>query len=274
MLLTLSIRTPPDASARRMSTPKTQAQSLRAFQSLCVPTTSSNCSTTTARWPRPSRPSFKKGWPTAIPSVIVTTWERWESRLPPARRSRRVHGGAAAVPTANLQGCPQSAGAVHGPRGPSAELFEASVTQVVRALAAKTNRLGIYGDMVDLLAGAGDYASAHRLETFWSELASQVSFQLYCGYSASNSKARIRPTRCGSSAAAIRRSGPVATTRSAHRSWTLPARPPGRRRRRGRDHALAQTVASASCGFGFSASSKCRPRPNSTRRRRPRARRG
>ena len=72
------------------------------------------------------------------------------------------------------------------PRGPSAERFEALVAQVVRALAAKTNRLRIYGDMVDILAGAGDYASAHRLETFWNDLASQVSFQLYCGYSASS----------------------------------------------------------------------------------------
>jgi hypothetical protein len=68
--------------------------------------------------------------------------------------------------------------------GPSPELFEAVVGRAVRNLAASTNRLRVYGDMVDRLAGTGDYASAHRLEILWNELGSELSFQLLCGYSA------------------------------------------------------------------------------------------
>jgi hypothetical protein len=119
-------------------------------------------------------------------AVIVTTWERWDlvsrqlvgrgvSTEEPLQSRRLIYMDARSLLEQFM-----------GPGGPSAKLFEASVTQVVRGLAARTNRLRIYGDMVDVLAGAGDYASAHRLEMFWNELASQLSFQLYCGYSASN----------------------------------------------------------------------------------------
>jgi hypothetical protein len=68
--------------------------------------------------------------------------------------------------------------------GPSPALFEAVIGRAARNLAASTNRLRIYGDMVDQLAGAGDYASAHQLEILWNELASDLSFQLLHGYSA------------------------------------------------------------------------------------------
>jgi MEDS: MEthanogen/methylotroph, DcmR Sensory domain len=118
--------------------------------------------------------------------VIVTTGERWDlvsSQLasrgvliePPIQSRRLIFMDARSLLQQFMR-----------PGGPAPELFEISVARVVRALAANTNRLRIYGDMVDRLAGSGDYASAHRLEILWNELASSVSFQLFCGYSALN----------------------------------------------------------------------------------------
>ena len=116
--------------------------------------------------------------------VIVTSGARWDlvsSRLAsrgvsieaPMRSKRLLFMDAASLMQQFMR-----AG------GPSPELFEEVVSSAVRALAASTNRLRIYGDMVDQLAAAGDYASAHRLEILWNELGSKVSFQLFCGYSA------------------------------------------------------------------------------------------
>ncbi len=118
--------------------------------------------------------------------VIVTTGERWDlvsTRLasrgvsidPPMQSTRLIHMDARDL----LQQFMRVG-------GPSPELFERSVANPVRKIAATNNRLRIYGDMVDILAAAGDYASAHRLEILWNELASEVSFQLFCGYSAAH----------------------------------------------------------------------------------------
>jgi hypothetical protein len=63
--------------------------------------------------------------------------------------------------------------------------FDARVASLVRTLAGRGRRLRIFGEMVDLLAGAGDYASAEQLEALWNGLAYRQSFRLLCGYSAS-----------------------------------------------------------------------------------------
>ena len=66
-----------------------------------------------------------------------------------------------------------------------ARCFDATVGGLVRTLAARGPRLRIFGEMVDLLAGSGDYAGAEELEELWNGLAQREPFVLFCGYSAS-----------------------------------------------------------------------------------------
>ena len=66
------------------------------------------------------------------------------------------------------------------------KLFEDSVGTLVWALASSDRRLRVYGEMVDVLASAGDFRIALQLEARWNELLAQTPFTLYCGYSAEN----------------------------------------------------------------------------------------
>jgi hypothetical protein len=63
--------------------------------------------------------------------------------------------------------------------------FDACVASLVRTLSGRGRRIRIFGEMVDLLAAAGDYASAEELEALWNGLAYRQPFRLLCGYSAS-----------------------------------------------------------------------------------------
>ena len=47
-------------------------------------------------------------------------------------------------------------------------------------------RVGIYGEMVDLLWKAGNRAAAIRLEELWNALAAEHVFSLFCAYAMSN----------------------------------------------------------------------------------------
>ena len=63
------------------------------------------------------------------------------------------------------------------------ELFEATVTPLVRQLAA-TGPLWVYGEVVELLAARQDFDGAVALEELWNDLARRCPFILLCGYSA------------------------------------------------------------------------------------------
>jgi hypothetical protein len=118
--------------------------------------------------------------------LIVTTKDRWDLvSLQLAGRGVSVQTQMEAGRLVHIEASHLLRQFMH-PWGPAPALFEAAVVPVVRALAGTANRLRIYGDMVDLLAGSGDYASAHRLETMWNELVAVVPCQLFCGYSASH----------------------------------------------------------------------------------------
>lgn len=65
-------------------------------------------------------------------------------------------------------------------------LFDDSVGTLVWALASSDRRLRVYGEMVDVLASAGDFGIALQLEARWNELRAQTPFTLFCGYSAEN----------------------------------------------------------------------------------------
>ena len=66
------------------------------------------------------------------------------------------------------------------------KLFEDSVGTLVWALASGDRRLRIYGEMVDVLASAGDFRTALQLEARWNELRAENPFTLFCGYSSEN----------------------------------------------------------------------------------------
>ena len=51
---------------------------------------------------------------------------------------------------------------------------------------ARSARLRAYGEMVDILAGRGDFAEAITLERLWNGLAERVDLSLMCGYSAAH----------------------------------------------------------------------------------------
>lgn len=66
------------------------------------------------------------------------------------------------------------------------QLFETSIGDLVRTLAAGDRRLRVYGEMVDVLAMEGDFRACLQLEARWNELMAAVPFDLFCGYSAVN----------------------------------------------------------------------------------------
>lgn len=69
---------------------------------------------------------------------------------------------------------------------PDRELFESSVGNLVRELSARGRRLRVYGEMVDLLAGRGEYRAALELEASWNDLGRRSGFELFCGYSSAH----------------------------------------------------------------------------------------
>lgn len=69
---------------------------------------------------------------------------------------------------------------------PDASKLESVVGSLVARLAQQPGRLHIYGEMVDVLAEAGNYRGAHRLEELWNGLASKTPFDLFCGYTAAH----------------------------------------------------------------------------------------
>jgi hypothetical protein len=65
---------------------------------------------------------------------------------------------------------------------PDWSLFESAFGQLVGGLRENGTRLRVYGDGVDMLARAGEFDAAERLERFWNELAERESLTLFCGY--------------------------------------------------------------------------------------------
>ncbi len=68
--------------------------------------------------------------------------------------------------------------------GPSEELFCAHVVAPVASLAARFGAVSAYGEMVGLLATAGQLVAALELEGLWAEAMAQLPLRLLCGYPA------------------------------------------------------------------------------------------
>jgi hypothetical protein len=69
---------------------------------------------------------------------------------------------------------------------PDPAKLEDVVGALVARLAQRPGRLHIYGEMVDVLAEAGNYRGAHRLEELWNGIASRTPFDLFCGYTSAH----------------------------------------------------------------------------------------
>jgi len=69
-------------------------------------------------------------------------------------------------------------------RTPNESLFSATVRNVFETmLAGRQYALArAYGEMVDVLWGAGNSDGAVRVEELWNQLAAKYSFALFCGY--------------------------------------------------------------------------------------------
>jgi len=64
---------------------------------------------------------------------------------------------------------------------PNPAAFDEVVGTLVARL-ANGSRLCIYGEMVDVLAGRGQYKAAQLLEVLWNRLGRREHFTLFCGY--------------------------------------------------------------------------------------------
>ena len=69
---------------------------------------------------------------------------------------------------------------------PSQALFGEVIGKLVAQLASRGDRVRVYGDMVDILAGEGNFPAAQELERFWNLLVLSQSVTLFCGYSAAH----------------------------------------------------------------------------------------
>ena len=69
---------------------------------------------------------------------------------------------------------------------PDPAKLEDVVGSLVARLAQRPGRLHIYGEMVDVLAEAGNYRGAHRLEELWNGIAERTPFDLFCGYTSAH----------------------------------------------------------------------------------------
>jgi hypothetical protein len=70
---------------------------------------------------------------------------------------------------------------------PDRLLFEEHIAKPVRHLHARSGQpVRIFGEMVDILAGQGDFVAAQRLEELWNALGATASLTLLCGYSSAS----------------------------------------------------------------------------------------
>jgi len=66
-----------------------------------------------------------------------------------------------------------------------ADLFDWTIGSVARRLAS-SGELGIYAEMVELLAEQQDFDQALQVEAMWNHLAERTPFSLLCGYSSAH----------------------------------------------------------------------------------------
>jgi hypothetical protein len=127
------------------------------------------------------------GWRRGEPLLVVARPERWLSvsqslaangcAVAPAMASGRlvVLNAAATVASLLEDGVP------------ARHRFDARVGSLIGRFSERFGpRLRVYGEMVDILAAHGEFASAQVLEQFWNDLGRSCSFSLLCGYASAH----------------------------------------------------------------------------------------
>jgi hypothetical protein len=67
---------------------------------------------------------------------------------------------------------------------PDPALFQASVGGLLHDLVSRGRPVRVVGEMVDVLAGSGEFAAAEALESLWNDLRAREPFRLFCAYAA------------------------------------------------------------------------------------------
>jgi hypothetical protein len=125
------------------------------------------------------------GWHAGDTLLIVATAAHWAAIRPRLGALGIAVDEALASGRLLVRDARQTLDALRHNERLDAVRFDAAIGQLVRTLAARARPIRVFGEMVDLLAGAGDFASAEQLEALWNGLARQHPFRLLCGYAAS-----------------------------------------------------------------------------------------
>ena len=117
--------------------------------------------------------------------LIVETKEHWQATARLLAGRRVPIEAAAQSGQLTVLDATDALALVSGAEGLSSERFDRSIGPLVRQLASRARSLRVYGEVVDLLVGRGDFDAALRLEALWNALIARVPMSLLCGYSAS-----------------------------------------------------------------------------------------
>lgn len=118
--------------------------------------------------------------------LVVATPTNWRSTIAILERSGASIDALVAAGRLTVLDAAQTLAQFMSGNTPDAAKLESVVGSLVARLAQQPGRLHIYGEMVDVLAEAGNYRGAHRLEELWNGLAAKTPFDLFCGYTAAH----------------------------------------------------------------------------------------
>ena len=135
----------------------------------------------------------------SVAAFMVDGWKRGDSMLVVSRPAN----WALTAPELEARGCPVAETIASGrlvvldaattmatfieDGVPNAQKYDQTVGELVRTLCAQSAAgLTVYGEMVDLLVGQGNFQGAEQLEILWNRLSEHCSFRLLCGYTAAH----------------------------------------------------------------------------------------
>lgn len=125
------------------------------------------------------------GWQEGDALLVVATARHWAAIHPRLDALGIAVGPATASGRLVVRDARQTLEMLRHDERIDAVRFDACVASEVRTLAGRGRPIRVFGEMVDLLAGAGDFESAEQLEALWNGLAYRQPFRLLCGYTAS-----------------------------------------------------------------------------------------
>ncbi len=125
-----------------------------------------------------------EGWQAGDTLLAVATGAHWAAIRDRLTAAGLPVAGAIASGRLTVRDARQSLEAMRRHERLDPVRFHGTIGQLVRRLVARGPRVRIFGEMVDLLAAAGQFGCAEQLEAWWNGLAARRPFTLLCGYSA------------------------------------------------------------------------------------------